>query len=496
MAITGVPVAGIVTPAAQQLALSSNYLDLRTTGWAQQYLPELYEAEVEKYGDRSIGGFLDFLSAEEAMASDEVIWSEQGRLHLAYNCTVNAATGVLTAIKNIDSTSTVEAHAVRKGATIVLQATGGSGSAIQKCVVTEGIETATDTIKVLPYGGANLYVNSSLVVGDTAMANGKFFVYGSEFAKGTDSMTETIEPNFQSYSNRPMIIKDHFQISGSDAAQIGWVEVSGEAGQNGYLWYIKSEADTRKRFEDYVEMAMIEAEKDDRADTALNFYDGSGADAQAGVAGSEGLFSSISKRGLVATDMFDTVGTLPTSAGVLYDFTTLLKELDRQGAIEENSLFLDRTASINMDDALGQISAGNTGGVAYGLFDNSEDMALNLGFTGFRRGSYDFYKTDWKYLNDASTRGHVGSLDDLSIQGVLVPAGTSSVYDQNMGRNIRRPFLHVRYRASATDNRKMKSWVTGSVGATTSGIDKMEIHYLSERCLVTQAANNFVLFKK
>mgnify|MGYP003143662621 FL=1 len=117
-------------------------------------------------------------------------------------------------------------------------------------------------------------------------------------------------------------------------------------------------------------------------------------------------------------------------------------------------------------------------------------MALNFGFTGFRRGSYDFYKTDWKYLNDASTRGLTGG-----VAGVLVPAGTTSVYDQSLGRNMRRPFLHVRYRASQTDNRQMKTWVTGSVGAATSGDDKMEVHYLSERCLVVQAANNFVLFK-
>jgi len=78
---------------------------------------------------------------------------------------------------------------------------------------------------------------------------------------------------------------------------------------------------------------------------------------------------------------------------------------------------------------------------------------------------------------------------------VLVPAGTSSVYDQVMGKNIRRPFLHVRYRASEADDRRMKSWVTGSVGgASTSDLDAMEVHYLSERCLVVQAANNFVLF--
>jgi hypothetical protein len=117
-------------------------------------------------------------------------------------------------------------------------------------------------------------------------------------------------------------------------------------------------------------------------------------------------------------------------------------------------------------------------------------MALNLGFSGFRRGSYDFYKTDWKYLNDATTRGLVGG-----VKGVLVPAGTSSVYDQILGKNIKRPFLHVRYRASEADDRKMKTWITGSVGgATTSGDDKMEVHYLTERCLVVQAANNFMLF--
>ena len=137
----------------------------------------------------------------------------------------------------------------------------------------------------------------------------------------------------------------------------------------------------------------------------------------------------------------------------------------------------------------------SSGGTAYGLFENSEEMALNLGFSGFRRGSYDFYKTDWKYLNDASTRGGSSNFttgDD--IEGVLIPAGTSTVYDQILGKNIKRPFLHVRYRASQTDDRKMKSWTTGSVGGNfSSDLDAMEVHYLSERCLITQGANNFML---
>jgi len=200
--------------------------------------------------------------------------------------------------------------------------------------------------------------------------------------------------------------------------------------------------------------------------------------------GSQGLLSAIGERGIVATNQFN-------ADPELSEFDDLLKELDKQGAIEENMLFLNRDANLVIDDLLAGLNPHVSGGLGFGVFNNSEDMALNLGFTGFRRGSYDFYKTDWKYLNDKSTRGSVGSL-----KGVLIPAGTSSVYDQNLGSNVRRPFLHVRYRASQADDRKLKSWVTGSVGgASTIGDDKMEIHYLSERCLVVQAANNFVLFK-
>ena len=175
------------------------------------------------------------------------------------------------------------------------------------------------------------------------------------------------------------------------------------------------------------------------------------------------------------------------------DFDQVLKNLDTQGAIEENMLFLNRSLDLDFDDMLGQISAGQAGGTAYGLFENSEDMALNLGFSGFRRGSYDFYKTSWKYLNDASTRGAVAV---SNIEGVLIPAGTSTVYDQQLGTNIRRPFLHVRYRASQTEDRRYKNWITGSAGgAYTTNLDAMQVNWLSERCLVTQAANNFVLFK-
>ena len=233
-------------------------------------------------------------------------------------------------------------------------------------------------------------------------------------------------------------------------------------------------------------MSVIEGEKA-----------GAGSAAEtAGFKGTEGLFAAIQDRGNVEAGF-------NAAASALGEFDAILRNLDTQGAIEENMLFLNRETSLGFDDMLAAVNAAYSGGTSYGIFENSEDMALNLGFSGFRRGSYDFYKTDWKYLNDASTRG--GIEDGLippgygvsAIDGVLIPAGTSTVYDQILGTNIRRPFLHVRYRASQTDDRRMKSWLTGSVGgAFTSDLDAMEVNFLSERCLCVQGANNFVLFTK
>ena len=458
---------GTTTPAPVKQTLSDNYVDFTSTdaaGWAQQYLPDLYEGEVEKFGDRSVSGFLSMVGAEMPMSSDQVIWSEQGRLHLSYTGGTMGG-DVVVGTGSSNTITGLTNHAIRVGQTVV---------------ISDGTDTVKAYVSAIPDVNSitvNCYTNNTGCVAagiETTDDIISLFVYGSEFAKGTDTMSEAVTPSFQSYTNNPIILKDKYEISGSDASQIGWVEVTGESGESGYLWYIKAEGETRTRFEDYTETALVEAEKN------LNNAIGS-------IGGSEGLFAAIKDRGHIHED-----GLAGTSAADdLEDFDVMLKKLDKQGAIEENVLFLNRDLSLNIDDMLAAQNSYGAGGTSYGVFNNSEDMALNLGFSGFRRGSYDFYKTDWKYLNDAATRGAIAG----DVTGVLVPAGTSTVYDQILGKNLKRPFLHVRYRASEADDRKMKSWITGSVGgASTSGFDKMEVHYLSERCLVTQAANNFVLF--
>jgi arginine repressor len=467
------PQFGSIVPSQSQVTLNSNYLQFNDgagNDFAQQYLPEIYEAEVERYGNRTLSGFLRMVGAEMPMTSDQVIWSEQNRLHISYDgCVVDGAGTGFTI--PVNGTTIQNVISVNDTIVILDPATG---------VEAKGVVTVSGATAVPATGAITVRLyndNTPAVQFGAAQPGLKIFVYGSDYQKGSSIATGdrvSVQPQFTQYSNSPIIIRNQYTVNGSDMAQIGWVEVATEDGTSGYLWYLKAESETRRRFEDYLEMAMVEGEYNQNAATL-------GTNP-----GTQGLFAAIQTRGNVEVGF--------TASNGLDEFDAILKNLDTQGAIEENMLFLNRQTALDFDDMLAAISAGSQGGTAYGLFENSEEMALNLGFSGFRRGSYDFYKTDWKYLNDASTRGAIDGIS--SIEGVLVPAGTSTVYDQILGTNIRRPFLHVRYRASQADDRRMKSWLTGSAGgAFTSTLDAMEVNFLSERCLVTQAANNFVLFK-
>ena len=482
-------------PSAIQATLSTNYLDLASAsnaGWSQQYVPDLMEKEAEVFGPRTITGFLSQVGAEEAMTADQVVWSEQGRLHLSYTCTMTdnngvitggTTTGKVTITDHIDTNATYVAasHGIRVNDTVII----ANPEATIKALVTE---VSSDVVEVTPYGVADC---SAITDGKTDCV---IFVYGSEFAKGKSysaadaTATEqrgANEPKFKSYSNKPIIIKDYYEVSGSDASRIGWVEIAAEDGKSGYLWYLKAESDTRSRFTDYLEMAMIEGELGVHGTDGVDNFLGTAGDS----VGTQGLFAAIESRGNMSSGI-----TGVNAATDLAEFDAILAEFDKQGAIEENMMFVNRATSLAIDDMLASMNSYGAGGTSYGVFNNDEDMALNLGFSGFRRGSYDFYKSDFRYLNDKATRGGINDAAGANaIRGVMIPAGTSTVYDQSLGKNLKRPFLHVRYRASNTDNRKMKTWVTGSVGATTSALDAMSVHFLSERCLITQGANNFML---
>jgi len=468
-----------LTPSAQKVAIPDNYIT--DFNFLNQFLPDTYEQEFERYGNRSIASFLRMVGAELPTNSDLIKWAEQGRLHTKYTNVIPSSVATSdTATFTMPTTSPATLCNFRLNQTVFLSSqtvAANSAKAVISAVASDG---STFTVKFYDSDGSPFTQTTELVTA---------FVYGSEFQKGVGGMEGSLEAQDVFFDVKPIIIKDKYTVSGSDMAQIGWVEVTTENGATGYLWYMKSEHETRLRFEDYLEMAMVEGVPAETSSAALAYLSPSdkttfaGGTAGSTAAGTKGLFYEIEDRGNVWS------GGIPSA---LSDFDTIVQRLDKQGAIAENTLFINRQFSFDIDDMLAAQNSYGAGGTSYGLFDNDEQMALNLGFTSFRRG-YDFYKTDWKYLNDATLRGGiVGG----AVNGVLVPAGTMNVYDQVLGKNAKRPFLHVRYRASESENRRYKTWMTGSAGgAQTSDLDAMEVNFLSERALCTLGANNFFIFK-
>jgi len=472
-------------PSAQKQALETNYIT--NFNFLNQYLPDTYEKEFERYGNRTIASFLRMVGAEMPTNSDMIKWAEQGRLHIKYtNCTLagggpGVATSANVTINDAFDPALVTGAttpALRVGQTVMLS-DNVAGSTLSNKGVVSAINVGANPLVVT----ISFYEATQLV--PNAGVGCTMFIYGSEFKKGDAGMAGSLEADDKIFSNKPIILKDTYEVSGSDMAQIGWIEITSENGASGYLWYLKSEHETRLRFEDYLETSMIEAVPAANGSGAETFLTTAAVPGAGEVnAGSEGIFYVVNDRGNVWG------GGNPTT---LAGFDSVIQRLDKQGAIEENVIFVNRQFSFDIDDMLAAQNSYGAGGTSYGLFDNDADMALNLGFTGFRRG-YDFYKSDWKYLNDPTMRG---GLSAGAVNGLLVPAGSTSVYDQILGKNAKRPFLHVRYRASETEDRRYKTWITGSAGgARNSDIDKMQVNFLSERAVCTLGANNFFLFQQ
>jgi len=288
-------------------------------------------------------------------------------------------------------------------------------------------------------------------------------IVGNLFAQGSDQNAGYLESNVVKRTNPYMIIKEVYKVTGSQATNIGWINL----GNGDYRWYIKSENDTRQRFLDKREMMMLLGEQ---ISSGLTGYGD----------GSEGYFSAIENRGIVTTG-----GAFAT----LSDLDDTIKLLDKQGAPAEYAVYLNRTQDLAFDDLIAAgISAGVTSGVAgqFGTFNNDRDMAVNLGFTSFLRGSYTFHKHSWKLLNEPTL------LASSSFQGCMIPV--TKVADPRTGEKS--PALEMNYKATNGYSREMEHWMTGSIlGVSNTNEDSLQFNYRSECNLVTRAANQHVLIK-
>ena len=389
------------------------------------------------------------LGAEAPMASDKYIWTEEGRLHTVY-----------TDVTRSGNVFTKANHVFRVGETVTL-----ASGAVKRRGVISAVDANTFTVEAYKSAGFTALATSGIVA----------FVDGSEFGKGTGGMVGSLSTDFTILDNKPIILKDKFEVNGSDVAQISWIQTD----DGKYLWFLQDQLDTRRRWEDRLELALINAERAE-----------AGSDAEAnGTTGTEGLFEATRVRG-------NSFQGIPS---VITDWDDIVKRFDAQGKIADYMFYADRDASLAVDNMLGTLNAGYAGGISYGIFNNDKDMSLNLGFQGFRRGTYNFFKTDWKLLNDVTLLGAIDP--QAKVRAMLIPVGTKEVYEgeyngNGAGDKVTTPFLQCMYRASSVENRKYKTWITGNIfGVHTDDEDVMRENHLSERMLNTVGANNFMIFE-
>ena len=461
-------------PGAQKVITPYNYItqyDFETP-----YMPELDTTIFESFGDQMIMGFLEKSAAEYSMTSDTVKWSEDGRLETKYvNCVTDAAAAADTATITVNDTlipSATNGIAVRPQQTGVIYANNGTGS--NKFQVTD-VDYTAGTFDVAYYeGGGQTFAVSTVC---------SVFFTGSEFKKGTTGMVGSLESYVNIFENTPIIEKDHFEVAGSDTAQIGWISVNdNQAGGTTYLWFVKSQNDTRKRFNNAIESSKVEAVPAATGSGVIALAAGIG-----GNKGMDGMFYSVETRGNVWSAGYPTTIT---------DWQVVTKRQDSQGAVRDNLIWVNRDMQYGIDTFLSQQNSLGAGGTNWGAFNNSSEMGLKLGFKDWRLGSYYFYQTDWKYLNDATKRGNMpNNSGSGKVYGLMLPSGSVNVYENTLGSYVSRPYIHVRYRASEFDNRRYKVWTTGSVGAATDSQDVKRIEFLTERTVCTMGANNTFIFK-
>ena len=450
---------GAVNPG--QVASPEKYTTIGTL-IGQYAKPDVREALIKTYGDQGITGFLKLTGAINAAATqDEVTYFEEGRRHRTI--TISAGHANLSA-----------------GALVLTVATAAEMPQKFDVLmnVADGVKYIVAAIPSAVTFTVNHLTNPSATT--TIAAAAEFVVLGNMYPQASAQPGKYEEPGLVKRVNPFMIVKDRFQVSGSAATNIGYVNL----GNGDYRWYLKGEQDTRARYEDKRELMMLFSEPSNAVGLTGDDH----------LAGSEGYFSAVNDRGITVSGL----AASPFSA--MSDIDDIIKELDKEGAPAEYAMYLNRTQDLAIDDLLAngiatQVTAGLSG--QFGAFNNSSDMAVELGFKSFTRGGYTFHKHDWKLLNDPTLLGAMTSTaSGVSYQGAMVPM--TQVVDPKSG--VKAPALEMNYKAANGYSREMEHWVTGGgvLGFNNNGDageDVATFHYRSEINLITRAANQHVALK-
>jgi len=421
--------------------------------------PDNRDQLVKTYGYQQIsGGLTGFLNLTGAVrasgTADEVQYWEETRLH-SYATVSLAATAASTATSLTLTKATGDASVLRLN-DVVLWNGGVRGmvTAVSPTGEVAHNATASYTVEIL-----NGNIGATAATGAYNLP-----VIGNLFAQGSDQNTGYLESNVIKRTNAYSIIKEVFKVTGSQATNIGWVNV----GNGDYRWYVKGEMDTRARFLDKREMMLLLGQSISNSITTTNI----GGLPTAG----EGYFAAIENRGIVQNGEINDFG----------EMDILIEELDKQGAAPEYAMYVNTSQALAIDDMVASLNGAAgfaSATVGVGAFGG---RGSELGFDSFKRGGYTFHKHSWKLLNDPTL------LAGSKYLGAMIPLTT--VVDPKTGS--RAAALELNYKDTNGYSREMEHWMTGSIlGVNNTNEDSLQFNYRSECTLVTRAANQHILIK-
>jgi len=441
------------------MAITQNHSEINTvkkplatdyvSGWdvSKEFMPAYHKKLANIYGQQSVVGFAEIQKAESGFGADSFSILEEGRLYQSYSNVINAG-GIA------DVFTGVTAHTIRVGELIRVTAVGK--------IPQVGLVTAVtaDTLTAVCYNAAAWDVHAT---------DNNLYVFGSEFKKGSDAgMSEQLKEQFKSYTYTPTIQRDSNKVSGSELADIGWVNTP-----QGLVWFWYGEEKAKLRFTDRTDLVGM---------LAIPAAVSSGAEAVTGIHGTQGMFNAIETRGIVSAEPVDSKLT----------HRSLIKLFDAEGKIKDNLEYVDRATSDSIDDFIATENGHFSTGFNWGMFDD-KDEAIKMGFSGFQLGSYSFAKSDLRLFNDKDLLG--GELGTGKVTSLIIPQGSNTVYDDT-GAIAAEHYLELKYRVAGNENRKYKTWAHGGAGGqSTNAADSMTIERLTERLVALTGANNFCLSK-
>lgn len=420
------------------LATDANFTTLYD--YATQYMPELVPDLYFAYGRGNITQFLKAVAKRDTYASDYVQWAEQGRLH-----------GILKNVTFVGSTFTSPvATNLRVG---------------DRIKISNGIDPeAQATVSSITSATVFVVTNDSTVAFPTGPV--EIIPFSNSFRQGTDPFANGFNWNPSMKQNYTQIVKETYTVPNSKMTQKIWLTTP-----SGPVWANLEIDNTRLLFNNKVEMTH----------TFHNRVEAGSATATANTTelGMRSIIEQVERGGNIANEYIQTID----------DLDEIALRLLEQGGVKEVTVWCDFEQMRLFNNMMANVNAGYFGGSNYGLFQNSADMALKLGFRSVERSGVTFNFTLWNILNDPTLFGGA-NFRKTGVGFLIVPAGNTMVTENGM--SVDRPFLCVRDRSYDGYNRGQVIEIFGPEG-TKQKADKTDVIFLAEQTNQVVGANKFIV---